>query len=74
MILRILAKDRRSYCKIEEQKAKLEQYKEALANLSKEDNETGNGANYYNKLIDDSQQKIEQLQTKLANGVMSRNV
>lgn len=51
--------------KIEEQKAKLEQYKEALANLSKEDNETGNGANYYNKLIDDSQQKIEQLQTKV---------
>jgi DNA repair exonuclease SbcCD ATPase subunit len=52
--------------KIEEQKAKLEQYKEALANLSKEDNETGNGANYYNKLIDDSQQKIEQLQTKIS--------
>ena len=52
--------------KIEEQKAKLEQYKEALANLSKEDNETGNGANYYNKLIDDSQQKIEQLQTKVS--------
>lgn len=52
--------------KIEEQKTKLEQYKEALANLSKEDNETGNGANYYNKLIDDSQQKIEQLQTKVS--------
>ncbi len=52
--------------KIEEQKAKLEQYKEALANLSKEDNATGNGANYYNKLIDDSQQKIEQLQTKIS--------
>lgn len=52
--------------KIEEQKAKLEQYKDALANLSKEDNATGNGANYYNKLIDDSQQKIEQLQTKIS--------
>lgn len=52
--------------KIEEQKAKLEQYKDALANLSKEDNATGNGANYYNKLIDDSQQKIEQLQTKVS--------
>ena len=52
--------------KIEEQKAKLEQYKDALANLSKEDNATGNGANYYNKLIDESQQKIEQLQTKVS--------
>lgn len=51
--------------KIGAQKAKIEQYKEALSKLSEEDNETGNGANYYNQLIDKSQQKIDDLQAKI---------
>ena len=53
--------------KIEVQKTKIEQYKSALANLSKDDNASGNGAYYYNKLIDASQQKIDKLQLKIEN-------
>lgn len=53
--------------KIEVQKTKIEQYKSALANLSKDDNASGNGAYYYNKLIDAAQQKIDKLQLKIEN-------
>ena len=38
--------------KIEVQKSKIESYKNAMNNLSAADNETGNGANYYNRLIE----------------------
>lgn len=51
--------------KIEVQKSKIESYKNALANLSAADNETGNGANYYNKLIEKAQENIDVLQSKI---------
>ena len=51
--------------KIELQKSKIESYKNALANLSAADNETGNGANYYNKLIEKAQANIDALQSKI---------
>ena len=51
--------------KIELQKSKIESYKNALANLSAADNETGNGANYYNKLIEKAQENIDVLQSKI---------
>lgn len=51
--------------KIEVQKSKIESYKNALANLSAADNETGNGANYYNKLIEKAQANIDALQSKI---------
>lgn len=50
--------------KIEVQKSKIESYKNALANLSAADNETGNGANYYNQLIEKAQANIDALQSK----------
>lgn len=53
--------------KIEVQKTKIEQYKSALANLSKDDNASGNGVYYYNKLIEAAQQKIDKLQSKIEN-------
>ena len=51
--------------KIEVQKSKIESYKNALANLSAADNETGNGANYYNQLIEKAQSNIDALQSKI---------
>ena len=51
--------------KIELQKSKIESYKNALANLSAADNETGNGANYYNQLIEKAQANIDTLQSKI---------
>lgn len=51
--------------KIEVQKSKIESYKNALANLSAADNETGNGANYYNQLIEKAQANIDSLQSKI---------
>lgn len=51
--------------KIEVQKSKIESYKNAMNNLSAADNETGNGANYYNKLIEKAQANIDALQLKI---------
>lgn len=51
--------------KIEVQKSKIESYKNAMNNLSAADNETGNGANYYNKLIEKAQENIDALQSKI---------
>lgn len=51
--------------KIEVQKSKIESYKNAMNNLSASDNETGNGANYYNKLIEKAQANIDALQSKI---------
>lgn len=51
--------------KIEVQKSKIESYKNALVNLSAADNETGNGANYYNQLIEKAQANIDALQSKI---------
>ena len=51
--------------KIEVQKSKIESYKNAMNNLSAADNETGNGANYYNKLIEKAQANIDALQSKI---------
>ena len=51
--------------KIEVQKSKIESYKNAMNNLSAADNETGNGANYYNKLIEKAQENIDALQLKI---------
>lgn len=51
--------------KIELQKSKIESYKNAMNNLSASDNETGNGANYYNKLIEKAQENIDALQLKI---------
>lgn len=51
--------------KIEVQKLKIESYKNAMNNLSAADNETGNGANYYNRLIEKAQENIDALQSKI---------
>ena len=51
--------------KIEVQKSKIESYKNAMNNLSAADNETGNGANYYNRLIEKAQENIDVLQSKI---------
>ena len=51
--------------KIEVQKSKIESYKNAMNNLSAADNETGNGANYYNRLIEKAQENIDALQSKI---------
>ena len=51
--------------KIEVQKSKIESYKNAMNNLSAADNETGNGANYYNRLIEKAQENIDALQLKI---------
>jgi hypothetical protein len=53
--------------KIEVQKSKIESYKNAMNNLSAADNETGNGANYYNRLIEKAQENIDILQSKINN-------
>lgn len=53
--------------KIEVQKSKIESYKNAMNNLSASDNETENGANYYNKLIEKAQANIDALQSKINN-------
>lgn len=51
--------------KIEVQKSKIESYKNAMNNLPAADNETGNGANYYNRLIEKAQENIDALQSKI---------
>lgn len=51
--------------KIEVQKSKIESYKNAMNNLSAADNETENGANYYNRLIEKAQENIDALQLKI---------
>lgn len=50
--------------KIEKQKAKIEEYKHALANLTPEESANG-GALYYNRRIDEAQQKVSQLQKQV---------
>lgn len=50
--------------KIEKQKAKIEEYKQALANLTPEESANG-GALYYNRRIDEAQQKVSQLQKQV---------
>lgn len=50
--------------KIEKQKAKIEEYKQALANLTPEESANG-GAIYYNRRIDEAQQKVSQLQKQV---------
>lgn len=49
---------------IEKQKLKLEEYKQALANLTAEENVGGGGALYYNARIRETQERIEQLQAQ----------
>lgn len=51
--------------KIEIQKEKINSYKEAISNLSSEDNQYGQGANYYNQLIQVAQDNIDSLQSKI---------
>lgn len=51
--------------KIEIQKEKIESYKEAISNLSSDDNQSGQGANYYNHLIQVAQDNIDSLQSKI---------
>lgn len=51
--------------KIEIQKEKINSYKEAISNLSSEDNQSGQGANYYNHLIQIAQENIDSLQSKI---------
>jgi TP901 family phage tail tape measure protein len=49
---------------IEKQKSKLEEYKQALANLTAEENVGGGGTLYYNARIRETQEIIEQLQAQ----------
>lgn len=51
--------------KIEIQKEKINSYKEAISNLSSENNQSGQGANYYNQLIQVAQDNIDSLQSKI---------
>lgn len=46
---------------INKQKEKIDRYKAALSKLSKEDNFTGEGANYYNNLINKAKEKVDNL-------------
>lgn len=50
--------------KIEKQKARIEEYKQALANLTPEESANG-GAIYYNRRIDEAQQKVSQIQKQV---------
>lgn len=50
---------------IARQQERIEQYKQSLANLSPDEDATGQGTNYYNNLIDTAQQKIADLQTQI---------
>lgn len=50
---------------IARQQEKIEQYKQSLANLSPDEDATGQGTNYYNSLIDNAQQKISDLQVQI---------
>ena len=52
---------------IAKQQEKIETYKQALANLTPEENATGEGSNYYNNLINKAQQKIADLQSQIEN-------
>lgn len=50
---------------IAKQQQKIEEHKQALSNLTPEQNEGGGGAIYYNSLIDKAQQKIADLQSQI---------
>lgn len=50
--------------KIEKQKARIEEYRQALANLTPEESANG-GAIYYNRRISEAQQKVSQLQKQV---------
>lgn len=50
---------------LERQKEKLETYKTALANLPKDSDTTGQGANYYNSLIRGAQERISSLTSSI---------
>lgn len=50
--------------KNEKQKARIEEYKQALANLTPEESANG-GAIYYNRRISEAQQKVSQLQKQV---------
>lgn len=50
--------------KIERQKARIEEYRQALANLTPEESANG-GAIYYNRRISEAQQKVSQLQKQV---------
>lgn len=52
---------------IAKQQEKIETYKQALANLTPDENATGEGTNYYNNLINEAQQKISDLQSQIEN-------
>lgn len=52
---------------IAKQQQKIETYKQALSNLTPDENATGEGTNYYNSLIDKAQQKIADLQSQIEN-------
>jgi hypothetical protein len=52
---------------IVKQQQKIETYKQALSNLTPDENATGEGTNYYNSLIDKAQQKIADLQSQIEN-------
>lgn len=52
---------------IAKQQQKIEKYKQALANLTPDENATGEGAKYYNNLINEAQQKIAGLQSQIEN-------
>lgn len=58
--------------KIEKQKARIEEYKQALANLTPEESANG-GAIYYNRRIDEAQQKVSQLQKQVNNWGQEQN-
>lgn len=58
--------------KIEKQKAKIEEYKQALANLTPEESANG-GAIYYNRRIDEAQQKVSQLQKQVSDWGQEQN-
>lgn len=58
--------------KIEKQKARIEEYKQALANLTPEESANG-GAIYYNRRIDEAQQKVSQLQKQVSDWGQEQN-
>ena len=58
--------------KIEKQKARIEEYKQALANLTPEESANG-GALYYNRRIDEAQQKVSQLQKQVSDWGQEQN-
>lgn len=55
------SKIKKATVSIDKQKEKIDNYKMALSKLSKEDNSTGGGANYYNNLINKAKEKVDNL-------------